>query len=140
MTVDFTSKIQGGRLEAVISQRIASHLAMLNDKTVTITIETVDDTRSSQQNRYWWGFIVKPVQDKFYEQGTYMTKEEVHNFLKQKSPVTCKEVVIHETGEVMYYIRSSADLSIPEFNQLVKDIHIWCAENMDLVLKDPNER
>lgn len=114
-----------------------------------VTLEEAQYKRSPQQNRYYWGVIVKSVQGFLLEtQGEKITKDEIHAFhlttIAGYKPIT-KEVTIFDfeqqkfvKQEVMILGgKSSRNMTVGEFTEFVEKIkEFW--HMRDCHIPDPS--
>lgn len=94
------------------------------------------NTRSLQQNRYYWGLVIPMVQKGLLDMGTEAGKEEVHEFLKVR--FNYNEVVNKETGEYVCIPKSTAGLNKEEFGVYIEKIQRFAAEFLGITIPDPN--
>lgn len=93
---------------------------------VLITIEPDKASRTTQQNRYYFGVIVKILAD---ELG--YSVDEMHEALKWKF------LKIHENE--LPTVRSTTDLSTAEFSDYCEKIKQFAAFELSVVLPDPGQ-
>ena len=88
-------------------------------------------TRSTQQNRAYFGIAVKLIGDHLgYD------REEMHKALAGKF-LGYDEVKIG--GEVILVPKSTRDLTTTEFNEYYANIQRWAAEFLTIDIPDPDE-
>ena len=108
-------------------------------KKVVVTVNVEGKKRSVQQNHYYYGVVVGLVQEALLsEWGETLTKEEVHELLKQNC--NWKEVVNSETGESIKIAQSTADLSTTEFEEYTERCRRFAAEYLGTSIPLPNEQ
>ena len=66
------------------------------------------------------------------------SKDEIHEICKFK--FLKREVVDENTGLVLEYLGSTADLNKSEFADMTSDLIRWAAENFNIVLPLPGEQ
>ena len=93
--------------------------------------------RSNQQNRYYWGAMLPIVQQGMKELGVVVSIEQTHELLKCRF---LKSEYVTNDGEIIQTIRSTTELSPPEFNDYIESIQQWSAEPLNIVIPDPNEQ
>lgn len=91
--------------------------------------------RSNQQNRYYFGLVVPMIQKSINDLGHDFTKEEIHEWLKDK--FNLKEVVNFNTGEYDYIPQSTTRLNKSDFSEYVDKIQRFAAEFLTLEIPDP---
>ena len=96
--------------------------------------------RSLNQNAYYWGVVVDMVKDGLVNIGYDEIREadQVHELLK--SMFLKKQMVNHNTGEVIEIPGSTAGLSTIDFNSFIDDVAKWCSEYLGFALPMPNEQ
>ena len=137
MKVTIHSEVENGRLKrnrAALSRALAD----FEGKEVSITIQRKKKTRSTQQNRYYWGCLLGAVQACFRDAGHVLTQEDTHMMLRAK--FLTKALPIGEDGEYIEQVRSTTDLSTMEFNEYIDNIRYWCQENLNAYIPEPNEQ
>ena len=100
-------------------------VAGLNGKDIEITIGRPVKRRSSPENRYYWAVPIKMLSDE-----TGMSRDETHDALRLK--------FLRVQGKVET-IRSTASLSVPEFEEYMSNIRRWASSFLDLYIPEPNE-
>lgn len=106
---------------------------------VDITITKKRKTRSTQQNRYYRGVIVPAIQQGLYEtQGEWLTKVEVHEFLKLT--FNYKELVNMNTGEMIKLPVSTTESSTIEFELFLDKCRHFADEFLNIIIPLPNEQ
>lgn len=120
-----------------ISRRNEMQEALLafEGKEFQITIEKKKKSRSLNQNGYYHAVVVPMVRQGLIDIGTKLTREETHEILKMK--FLKKEVVLEETGEILNYTGSSAELTTTQFMDYIAEIQMWAAEFLNVVIPDP---
>lgn len=87
----------------------------------------VSTTRSNQQNRYYWGVVIETLAEEIG-----LTPEETHEALKHKflTPIEKKGYKLYPT---------TTQLLTTEFNTYIEKIQRWAAQDLSIVIPDPNE-
>jgi len=88
--------------------------------------ETKRKKRSNQQNRFYWGVIVKMISDE-----TGNSVDETHGYLGLKFRIM--------RDKKLPYVRSTTDLSTVEFEEHNEEIRRWAVEFLNLNIPLPNE-
>lgn len=125
--------------QLALPKEILANLSELAGRRVHITVEDCAQTRSDNQNAYYWAAVVKPITDAFNEAGERFDTETVHEILKYKF----LRVVVPdmETGEVRFdYVRSTTSLKTFEFCLYVEDCARYAAENLHIVIEPPTSK
>ena len=82
--------------------------------------------RSDQQNRRYWGAIIRAFGDFLRENGESITDLQAHELMKHK--FLRRTWVDTKTGEAHDYTRSTAELNTAEFTEYMDDCENWLAE------------
>ena len=98
--------------------------------TIEVVIRQPKSLRSLQQNRYYWGVIVEIL-----SQHTGYEPEEVHEMLKSKFLLRFARI----NEENIPYTLSTTKLSTKEFKEYIEKIQMWAAEELGIILPDPQE-
>lgn len=136
--LEFTCPVVDGRIPERDAKRIGECIRKLDGKRVAISVQEVKRTRSSQQNRYYWGCVVKHVTDAFRDAGNMVNAEDVHDFLKQHVG-KLSQVLVTMEGEVLRGPGSTAKLTPTEFGNYVEAVRAWAADMLDLKIPSPDE-
>lgn len=136
--LEFVCPVVDGRLPERDAKRIGSAIRGLDGKRVVISIEEAKKTRSSQQNRYYWGVVVKLITDTFRDAGNMVNAEDVHDFLKQHVG-KLSQVLVTAEGEVFRGPGSTARLTTTEFSNYIEAVRAWAADVLDLKIPSPDE-
>lgn len=99
-------------------------------KEVVLTLKPASTVRSSAENRYYWGVVVRMVSD---EMG--VIPEEAHDYLKS----LFLKVGVEKNGKRWEIIRSTTVLSTTEFEDYAEKCRMWSASELNTVIPLPNE-
>lgn len=128
--------IESGRIKN--REAIRKLFAELKDGTYLIKIAT-RRRRSLPQNAYYWGVVVDMVKDGLIDAGFRdVDAEDAHELLKSK--FLKKQVFSEQTGEVMDFYRSTAELTTFEFSEYIEKVAQWAAEYLGIAIPLPNEQ
>lgn len=111
----------------------------LKDGRYLVKIES-NKTRSSPQNRYYFGCVLPLVKDGLIEIGyrEISNNEQVHELMKF---MFLKKNIVNEiTGEVIETVGSTTGLSTIEFNEYIDRIAQFSAEMLGVVIPEPNSQ
>lgn len=135
MSVIATALVKKGRLEVRNRKQFAENLRRLRDGAVLITVERVHATRSVNQNRYYWGVVVELLSDH-----TGYTPDEIHDVLKAKF-IPKRLALSDGNGEIKgeFVIGgSTSEMNKLEFGEFITRIREWAADELDVVIPDPD--
>ena len=88
--------------------------------------------RSSSENRYYWGVIIKVLGDEF----GYLP-DEMHQVLKRVFLTYEKPNQV--TGEIEFFSKSTTDLTTQQAEEYYENIRIWALSNFSILIPLPNE-
>jgi len=97
-----------------------------------VIISVFRKDRTSPQNRYYWGVVLKYVSSY-----TGYTSEEAHDLFKDAF-LTKKTVTIG--SKTVEHTPSTADLSTVEFNEFIECVCRYVASEIGLAIPLPNEK
>jgi hypothetical protein len=123
-----------GKLPEGVKKDLAAEIPRHKDKWVVFTLEPIN-TRSNNQNSFYWAAVVPMVRDKLIEYGNSVDDEDTHEFLKKTGKLTR---VIITPDEQVKTLMTTKKLSKAEFEQYLDNIRIWGAEH-GLAIPFPNE-
>ncbi len=130
--------------EGKIPERTGKEIAkkvreMFSGEQVVLSIKKKRKTRSTQQNRYYWGVIVKSFQQGAEEQwGEYLDSEECHENLKKEC--NWKEVVNTISGDIQKITESTAGLKTIEFEEYEERCRRLIFTYFGITVMLPNEQ
>ena len=119
-------RIKNGIIE--VQRFFKDQLPKLENKEVEIKV--VSSTRSSQQNRYYWGVILKII-----SQETGFTPEEAHEVYKKKFLTYQKEY----KGKKYDFVRSTTDLDIFEFGEYLDKVIGHARGELNLIVPESED-
>ncbi len=112
----------------------AGYRALLNHfagKRVILSIAAQKKDRSDNENRYYWGVVVKILGDELGYSSDEMHEALKFKFLRMEAEPDGKRRL--ET------VRSTATLKTDEFEDYLDRIRMWAAADMGIVIPLPNE-
>lgn len=125
-TTRFLAKISDGKLDYYDPTAIRQRVAKLNNFEVWITIVKKSKARSDNQNRYYWGVVIKILAQEL----GYM-EEEIHDTLKAK-------FLTDRTGKIEI-VRSTASLATIDFENYLSAVRMWASSELNIYISQPNE-
>lgn len=116
--------------------------AAFEGRTIEVTVKRKRKRRSSEQNRYYWGVVVRIISayliDFAPEQDA--TPQVVHQYLKERFlPLVLQEKpkMVLPTGEVVEGVYSTTKLTTVQFMDYIERVLHWAAE-LDMIIPDPD--
>lgn len=140
--------LPGGKLPPEDSDYLRQALKARSGRLTDIIVRPHRARRSNPQSRYYWGVVVKTIHLWMVGHGNAVTKDDVHEFLKQSvgrhlfiirvetdMPAKGKKPARREYQTI---VRSSAKLNKQEFSDWMELIRAWAAER-DVIIPLPGE-
>lgn len=126
-----------GALSIHNRQRLLEWARRYPGKNVVIKFERKGSKRSSPQNRYYWGIVIKEITLRLRELGhQWLTDEDVHDMMKLKFNY---EQIVSDQGEVLELPKSTTTLTKTQFAEYVDNIRMWAAGFLSINIPDPNQ-
>lgn len=119
-------------------QPFALLLDALRGRNIKIEVSDAKPTRSTQQNRYYWGVVVWMIWHGLKEAGWDLSREETHEMLRVR--FLSEDRPLNNDGEFATVVRSTTDLSTEEFVAYTDQCVRFAAEYLGVVIPPPNEQ
>lgn len=119
-----------GRVENGIfasRQLLDRNFPRFNGRMVKVTLEEAKKTRSSDQNAYYFGVVIPAVKAFFLENGSIVSPEYIHRFLKGNVG-GMKKLVNNPDGTKGWDIDTSTKLTTAEWEDWMTAIRAWAAQ------------
>lgn len=132
--------IKAGKLKVAKSELPAflSLISKQKDKRVEIIVK-FGSKRSNQQNAYYWGVIVELIRLGINDmQGENFTKEDIHEFLKNK--FLQGEEIVNKEGEVIMIRKSTIDNTKTAQEEYHENCRRFAFEFLNIEIPLPNEQ
>ena len=128
-----------GYLQMNVRQSIKTGLLNFKKKKVSIIIDSVSNTRSGRENRYYWGGVI-PEQIKCFKErlGEIWDKDEMHDW--NKSNVWHSLVLNEATGEMIRKPGSSRKQTKIEFEHRLEKLRQDFERDWEWRIPLPNEQ
>jgi len=110
------------------------YLKSLEQRKVEIIVKEYKTQRSSNQNRYYHGVVVKLISDH-----TGHTSDEVHELLKSMFLKKHLDVDTKEGQQRFTIVRSTVSLNTKEMEEYLAYIRMWASMDLSLSIPEPNE-
>ena len=128
--MNFTGKIVENEFIPFDYDSYLNHLSTLEGEKVEVEVKKFRNSRSLEQNRYYWQIITKIAEHTGY------TKDETHALLGSKF---LKDHVDIQEGEGMKrytVVKSSSSLKSDEMAQYIEEVKMWAAQELQLFIPD----
>jgi hypothetical protein len=123
--------VKNGKSQFQDLDRFKEELRGLEGKDCIIDLKEWKGTRSNNQNRYYWGVVLKILGDELGYLPEEMHEAMKYKFLAHKTVSLGREQVI--VGG------STRNLTTSELEDYLSKIKAWAARDMSVVIPDPNE-
>jgi len=123
-----------GKLLLDKGPKFREYLSTLNGKRVQVTVEKIKNSRTTSQNRYYWGVVVKLI-----AQHTGHDPEQIHELLKQKFSPKWHWNTPATTTPTMSIPTSTTRLDTLEFVEYTEKCRLWANEFLGLEIPLPGE-
>jgi len=110
---------------------IARLSAMNLDRPMELTIKPYRKSRSASQNALCWQWIAIIADELGY------TKDEMHEVMAEKF---LEPVIVEALGERIERRKSTTKLKVAEFTEYLRDIEVFAASELGIVLPRPEDR
>jgi hypothetical protein len=130
MTPKFKGTVVRGLVDLVDKSGYDRYIKTLEGKEIFLTVSQWKNTRSNNQNNYYWGVVVKLLSET-----TGYTLQEMHEALKLKFLV--RPAVVK--GVELPTMKSTALMNTLEFEDYCKEIREWASADLNCFIPLPNE-
>ena len=118
--------------EEADKRRLYQVLKHLKGGVYKISLQKIKDSRSLNQNKYYWAVVVAVLAS---ELGYF--KDEMHMLLRRKFLGYTKANPI--TGEAEVFAKSTTDLNTQEMEEYLESVRVWAISELDVYIPLPNE-
>lgn len=122
----FLAQIKNGKIAFNNEGQFNDYLLSLEGKEVEVVVRKWKKERSNNQNRYYWGVVIKLLSE-------YLgyTDEEMHDALKM--------LFLKDESRKVPTLRSTTELNTVEFEKYLENIRMWAAQMFGFYIPTPNE-
>lgn len=125
-----------GKLVAENATMLKKWIEFNKGYSLTITFQRFGNKRTTKQNRYYWGVVVKMIKERLTELGHDLDTEEVHDFLKAEFN---KIEIVTENEHHLSIPKSTKDLDSQTFNEYIEKVRQFAAITLEINIPDPDE-
>lgn len=126
LTKAFNGHVKDSKLMLHRPAELRAHLQELEGQEIRLTVEKAKKVRSSKENRYYWGVVLKLISD---DTGT--PEDDVHNHLKI--------MFLRTGGDKIPITRSTTELSTVEMEEYLRKCRMWASADLNIYIPEPNE-
>lgn len=123
--------VENGKVKFVDLDLFNQELVRYEGKEATLIIKPLRKSRSDNQNRYYYGVVIKILSE---ELG--FLPDEMHEVLKQKF-LTSETIKIG--SEEFVIVKSTASLNTVEFEDYLSQIRSWASMELNTLIPLPND-
>lgn len=124
-------KIENSKFKFVNKAMFDRELSGLEGKEVFVTIKEAKESRSDNQNRYYFGVVLKLISDE-----TGNDVEDIHEYFKVKFlGLEKKEILGYEINVLM----TTTKLNTKEFEEYLENIRRFASKELGIVIPEPNQ-
>jgi predicted anti-sigma-YlaC factor YlaD len=134
----YSGKVENGKILFQFEKILKDVAEYFDGKNFEIIVRKKKNRRSIFQNGYYFGVCVTMVQRGMNDLGWKITKEETHEFLKDK--FLRIELISEQTGQIISVPGSSRKLTTTEFMEYIADTQQFASEELSVVIPDPGEQ
>lgn len=136
--IEITTSIVNGKIKRN-SKLVIDAFKSFEGKNLTLILKPLRNTRSVNQNAYYWGVVIPIWQNIFKtEWGEFYSKEETHEFLKYNCNYL--EKVNENTGECIRFSKSTTQNSTTEQEEFHLKARQLAEQMFSVVIPLPNEQ
>ena len=125
MDLTFMGKSEKGIVVLDDEKGFTEHIKSLDGKFIQLVVRRYRTNRSNNQNRYYFGIVIKILGDEL----GYMP-DEMHEALKWK---------FLRKGGKLETVKSTSSLTTIEFEQYLELVRIWALRDLGINIPLPNE-
>ena len=125
MDIAFMGKSEKGIVVLDDEKGFTEHIKSLDGKFIQLVVRRYRTNRSNNQNKYYWGVVIKILGDEL----GYMP-DEMHEALKWK---------FLRKGGKLETVKSTSSLTTIEFEEYLELIRIWALRDLEIAIPLPNE-
>ena len=119
-------KVVRGKFVPSVPDAFRLAFCALEGKEVWVVVKKHTNARTNQQNKYYWGVVVKLVSET-----TGFTTDEAHDALRMK--------FLRIRGEKLETVKSTTDLTTTEFEEYMTTVRQWAISELGCYIPEPNE-
>lgn len=98
-----------------------------------VIITADEKKRNSQQNRFYWGAVMKAICEQSWVAGNQFNKDAWHEYYARKFGVL-EEITLPD-GEIVIKRKSTSEMSIGEFSEYLNQVQAHAASEFGVVFE-----
>lgn len=123
--------VENGKVEYHDKDLLLEDMRNYEGREAYIVVKPYRKTRSDNQNRYYWGVVIKLLCD---ELG--YSDEEMHEVLKQRFLMREK---VQVAGVEYAIYGNTSSLSTTDFEDFLSKVRAWASIDLGVFIPEPNE-
>ena len=133
MEFDLTNPL---RLSALIEYLNKHWMDALNDKKpLRVIVTSSEEKRHDQQNRYYWGIVIKTISEQAWVAAQQFGKDAWHEQMAQMFGI--KEEIRLPNGTLTTRRKSTTDMKVREFSQYIDEVCAWAGTELGVRFPAP---
>lgn len=136
--IEIRFKPQGGKIPTAALHQLIDAVSRAADKGMVLCLKYATKRRTTPQNAYYFGVVVRDITKAFQEAGNDMDEQDVHEYLKDEVGKLTRYAVLPGSGEIVTIKGSTRRLTTIEFEQYLEKVRAWAAAQ-GIVISLPNE-
>ena len=122
----FLGRIDKGKLILPLQDQFDTYLLTLEGLEVEVIVRKPKKPRSKQENRYYWGVVIKLLSE-----ATGYNQDEMHEALRM--------LFLVDRSDLIPTLKSTAFLTVEEFEEYLSTIRMWASQSLNCYIPLPNE-
>lgn len=103
-------------------------------KPLRIIVTQDEKKRNAEQNKRYWGFVLKSITEQAWVDGRQFDKDTWHEYLARKFGV-CDELILPD-GEIVTRRKSTTQMSVGEFADYMTQVEAYAATELGVQFDD----
>lgn len=111
---------------------VKANYQAIHEKGGTLRVIVTEDERKRnvEQNRRYWGYLLKTIAEQAWVDGRQFDKDVWHEFFARKFGV-CEDVTLPD-GEIIVRRKSTTQMNIGEFSDYMQQIEVYAASELGI--------
>ena len=101
--------------------------------TLRVIVTEDEKKRNSEQNRRYWGYILKTISDQAWVNGRQFDKDVWHEWFARKFGV-CEDITL-PNGEIIVRRKSTTDMTIGEFSEYMNLVESDATHDLGVIFE-----
>ncbi len=118
--------VKNGKILFIEPRNFKAHCAKFEDKEVAVTVSRWTKQRTDNQNKYYWGVVLKIIGDEIGDES-----ESVHRSLAV--------LFLTDRTNKLPKVKSTTHLDTAEFEEYLIKVRQWASSEMGIYIPLPNE-